>query len=129
MSGQGRRAHTQDLMKTCSWLTMRELALYHTNVTTWKLINWSVPLNLSTKIIKEQDNLISTRHPRIQNSARSYCWHAIDSWNSQPEFLRNCSTIQSFKKMLKSWILERRPPDPDLDVTLPDLHDLDEVNL
>ena len=125
VSGQGRRAHTLDLMKSCGWLTIRELAIYHTNITTWKLVNWSIPLNLSKRITIEQGNLISTRHPRILNSARSYRWRAIDAWNVQPEYLRTCCMIQSFKKMSKSWILERRPPDPDLE---PDPLDLDNVN-
>ena len=109
----GKRTKTMNLMRYCNWMTVRELCTQKTNITTWKIINWSIPKNLSNKIKVENDKNISTNHPRLQNTSKSYRWRAINTWNQQPEYLKNCTSLKAYKKLSRSWIIGQRPPDQD----------------
>ena len=109
----GKRTKSLVLMRQCNWLTIRELCTHMTNITTWKLINWTVPRNLSTKMTVDRDKNISTSNPRLQNTSKSYRWRAVQTWNQQPDHLKHCVSLKSFKKMSKSWLIGLRPPDND----------------
>ena len=100
-------------MRSCGWLTVREHCIYHTNITTWKIIYWNTPANIVQHISVDDDAIVSTSLPRLQNTSRSYRWRAIDCWNNQPQEIRHCSNIGKFKKMSKKWIIDVRPPEPD----------------
>ena len=44
--------------------------------------------------------------PRLSLAKDSFRWRAATAFNSLPEELRNCVSIQLFKTKLKSWIKE-----------------------
>ena len=113
IENKGKRSKTLELMKSCGWLTIRELCTYHTNITTWKIIYWNIPANINQHISVDDDTNISTNLPRLQNTQRSYRWRAINCWNRQPEYLRQCSNLGKFKKMSRQWIIDARLPEPD----------------
>ena len=108
---EGKRTKTQHLMKKCGWLTVKEMGIHHTNIATWKVINWDTPANIKHQITVNDDVTISTSIPRLQNTNNSYRWRSIDSWNNQPQELRHCGNIGKFKILSKKWIIDARPPE------------------
>ena len=104
-----KRSKTLDLMSACRWLTIKELGLYHSMVTTWKLVRWKTPSNLATKLHMDHNSVISTTIPSIQNTQLSFRWRSVTSWNTLPTEIRSCPSLPRFKRMIRSWILSNRP--------------------
>ena len=49
--------------------------------------------------------------PRLQLTALSYRWKAIQYWNALPQYLRAETSLTRFKSGLKKWMKERLTED------------------
>ena len=93
----------------------------------WTLVRRGVPQYLSSRIQIDADLKLSTDPARIQNTLSSYRWRASSLWNELDDDIRMNQSLQSFKKRLKLWIIDKRTipvlapnigtdPDPDIDL-------------
>ena len=102
---KSRRANTMDLMVACNWLSIKELGLFHSMITTWKLSRWKNPRNLAAKVSIDDNSMMSTTIPRLQNTQQSYRWRCVTTWNSLPSEIRTCLSLPRFKRTLRKWII------------------------
>ena len=112
VSGYGRRTSKDVLMRTCGWLDVEEMILYHSLLQMWRMIHLKVPLQVYKKMIVKEDLSIEEKHPRIQNTSFSYRYRTIPKWNELSEETRNIGNISKFKKVVKNWLIEGRNHDP-----------------
>ena len=111
ITGFGKRMSTRILTEKVKWLTVYEMAKYHTLILTWKIVNIGTPRYLREKIKVEDDRKISTTNPRIQNTARGFRWQSVVLWNEMEGEMRNEKSLPRFKLMVKKWLISKRPPD------------------
>ena len=83
---------------------------YHSSIQLWKVLKAGKPEYLNRKFYTESEDLITTTTPRIQFTTNCYRWRMTEQWNQLPQSLRENNTLNSFKKQLKTWILEQRQP-------------------
>ena len=106
--GANRRIRTRSLMEKCGWLYFRELVDYHSLIQMFKLVNVGKPTNLRRQLIIRQNNTIEIFPARLKISRSSFKWRTSTLWNDLPDYLRNMDKISTFKKSLKSFIIEGR---------------------
>ena len=104
-----------DLMKGCDWLSIVELTEMQSLIQLWKVLRQRVPESLTDKFEMVEDDLVSTRRPRLLLTARGWRCLTTMRWNALPDSLRTEMSLSKFKTGLKRHIKERRerPPDPD----------------
>ena len=104
----GRNWKTQKLMENCKWLTIRELVVYHTMVTLWKILRFKKPSQLFEKLVWIEDNKIETTNPRLQTTSMYWRWRSTVTWNELSSELRQILRISKFKSELKKHLLSKR---------------------
>ena len=113
ISGKHKRTKTLELMEYCKWLTVAEMIDLYTLVAIYRIVNMNTPEYFTSKMNMDQDNLIFTSKPRIQNTEQSFRWRGITLWNTMPPNLREIKKISQFKTQVKCWIKDKRTPNPD----------------
>ena len=108
ITGRGRRTRQSLLLSDCSWLNVREWTKYHSILQMWKTVRWETPRYVRRQILIGTDGKLTTTFPRLQIVAGTYRWVTINDWNEMSEDLRMEDRIGTFKKCLKSWIIEGR---------------------
>jgi hypothetical protein len=105
----------RDMHHQCGWLSVHQLAYYHS-----VMIIYKVKVNHSPRYL---DNMFSwsyeanTRQatsgqirqlgrPRLELTRDSFRWRAADQFNNLPTDVRNSENIRIFKLKAKAWILE-----------------------
>ena len=78
MTGLGKWVSMRVLKHKCSWLLVRELTVFHSLLMMWKTVNLSIPRHIYEKIRINDEILITTSAPRLQNTMKSYRWHTIE---------------------------------------------------
>ena len=118
--GSSRRVRTRTLMENCRWLYFRELVDYHSMVQMHKIVNIGRPVNLVNKINIRPDKRIDVAIGRLKISRDSFRWRSAKAWNDLPDFLLDIGKLSTFKKALRTHIIEcraevvpRRPPELD----------------
>ena len=106
------RTHSDELMKSVRWMNIREMILQQTLVMTWKTVRIQKPSHLADNITMNQDELLSTRNPRLKNTEMALIWRMCSSWNTMPLEIRQIRSLPRFKNAVKSWIRLSRIPDP-----------------
>ena len=104
----GRGWRTMKIMRACNWLSVRELSLYYSLVTLWKVLYLETPIQLSDKFTWTEDRFIQTSIPRLQMTANYWRWRNCENWNNLSEELRHTTRISQFKTGLKKSIIGRR---------------------
>ena len=70
--GMRRRTRRTILMKAVGWLSVAELAHYHTLITTWRVVNRNIPEILAEEMKLDDDDLIEVREPCLLPSKHSF---------------------------------------------------------
>ena len=112
ITGMGKRKRTEELMKACNWLTLKEMIDYYSTIALWKILWLDAPIYMKDRLKIDDQSLLSTSHPRLQNTKTSFRWRVISKWNSLPLETRHMRSLPRFKKAVKFWILAKREPDP-----------------
>ena len=110
------------LLDECGWLPIHLMIEKYSLTQMWKTIWWKIPMYMDEKIQRRPENKIETTPPRLLLTARSYRWTTVNNWNKMPRMLREEDNLVTFKRQLKTWMLERtkeedhlldedRPPD------------------
>ena len=118
------------LLKTCGWMSVRQLMAYHSLVLLQKTLTHQTPQYLYRKVTAGGQFPYSTRkaatcptefsftvqHPsdngtirqaRGQNlgmSKEGWCWRSVDLYNRLPTDLRLEGKLVKFKTRLKTWV-------------------------
>ena len=118
VTNSGPRTPIKTMLKQCGWLSVNQLAIYHTMVLQYKTVQTRTPEYLFNKISVDfpyKTRLASTRSIRVkggnnfqaknnQLTHNSYRWRATAQWNDIPASIRALTKVKSFKKELRSWI-------------------------
>ena len=102
-----------ELLKECGWLSVHQLAVYHSVVLVFKVIKSKSPMYLHTMFsveymykTKQADNVLlrKTKGSGLELSHDSFRWRAARGFNALPLEVRNLTTLEAFKKETKLWI-------------------------
>ena len=113
---------TRRLLSQCSWLSIRQLVFYHTVLTFYKILKSSKPLYLSNKLSRDYPyptrlaagGCVRYTDSQIAESSlteKSFLCRGTRDYNSIPADLKAITSLQTFKKKLKVWILANIPID------------------
>ena len=112
-----RYSPVSELLGQCGWLSVRQLAFYHSVVQVFKTIQTKYPEYMYSKLNNQfpyNTRLAQTESVRmgldfkskLELTERSFMNRATFNFNSLPQELRKVSKLERFKKMLKQWIQE-----------------------
>ena len=69
------------------------------------------PTHLVRNLTWDQNLKFTSNEPRLQFTSRNFMNRACNEWNRIPDTIRLVGNIGRFKKMMKTWTREQRPPD------------------
>ena len=110
ITGAPRKMRTRDLMVKCGWLYFAELVNLHSLLMLWKILHMRKPYYLAKTIYLDQNNLAITSVPRLQMTRQSFKWRSAQEWNMLNADLRGEKNLIKFKRNLKKYIVQIRPP-------------------
>ena len=105
--------HARDLLHQCGWLSVHQLAVYHSVVLVYKVRQTESPRYLfsmfSAKYNCDTRQAASglIRHTRgieLDIAKDSFRWRASNEFNSLPLVTRQKTTLKEFKSSAKKWI-------------------------
>ena len=114
---------TSVLLSECSWLSVRQLAMYHTVLIVYKVLKTGTPSYISSMfstdyrrmtrqalqgVIKPSPGRNVARH---ELTAKSFRFRAVHDYNLLPAHIRDANSPDLFKKSAKKWIMENIPID------------------
>ena len=106
-----------DLRRQCGWLSVRQLVFYHSVILVHKTLQNKSPKYLYSKLATEfsyNTRLASSESVRmgpqfqakLSLTEKSFMNRATVSYNQLPTSLRVVQSEQTFKKRLKTWVIE-----------------------
>ena len=104
---------TRKLLLQCNWLSVRQLATYHTVLQVYKTKQNHEPEYLHSKFSKPfpyntraaaSDSIRSLQEAAYTISSQSFMVRGSKIWNNMPAELRMIGKIEKFKPKLKQWI-------------------------
>ena len=107
---------TRTLLKQCGWLSVRQLVVYHTALTTHKIVREERPKYLHEKMCAEKNYL--TRNDikfsynfkaKSERANNSFCYRGATVYNQLPISIKMESNILCFKRKLKEWVMKIFP--------------------
>ena len=113
---------TSELLKQCGWLSVHQLAVYHSVVMVYKVIFNKSPkhlysmfsANYSYKTSRAHNEMLRhTRSVRLDLTRDSFRWRAAKNYNQLPLVIKNADSVEELKKVAKSWIKENIPINPE----------------
>ena len=111
VKNKGKRTKMRELMTSVGWLDIYELSKLHSLLMMWRIVRMNSPRYFENKIEIDNENKLSTSHPRLQNTDSGFRWRTVSLWNELSPELRAELSYPRFKKQLKTWILKSRPPE------------------
>ena len=103
------------LLQQCGWLSVNQLIFYHSVLLVFKVRqnksprylfmmhnNWTYPY--TTRQAANDLIRVGVR-PRLEVVRESFRWRAASSFNQLPADIRTCSKVESFKRKVKTWIM------------------------
>ena len=81
ITGLGRRTKISRLMEACNWLTVDEMATYHTTLAMWNTIWRKSPLEVHNRITIDNQFKLSTQPPRLQTTQANFRHRGVKIWN------------------------------------------------
>ena len=121
---------TKTLLKTCGWMSVRQLMAYHSLVLLHKTLAHQAPVYLYEKVtaggqfhyktrqaaVCPTEFSFSVQHPtnsgtvrqvssvKLGISKQSWCWRSVEMYNTLSTELRMEKKLPKFKKQLKNWV-------------------------
>ena len=109
------------LLSQCGWLSVRQLAMYHTVVLVFKVLRTGTPSYIRS--------MFSTEYRRMTRQAlqgmikpsrgvakqelvsKNFRFRAVHDYNILPVIIKEANNQLTFKKLAKAWIMENIPVD------------------
>ena len=110
ITNSGIRTNRNTIFNELGWMTVRQLAWYHTALSTYRIRKNREPEYLSH--IMNYDNRrgkIIVPNSRLSLAKNSFCFRGADQWNKLPETIRQSQTVKKFKVLLKNWVFSHVP--------------------
>ena len=117
MSGSSKYDHITPVLKELHWLPIKERIQFKTLVITFKALNGQAPEYLSELLCRKvntrllrSSNEILLDIPKFKLKAygqNAFCVSAPCLWNSLPNVVRNCTSINAFNKSLKTFLFRK----------------------
>ena len=121
---------TKTILKSCQWMSVRQLMTYHSLVLLYKTLKQKTPEYLHDRVTSGGHFPYNTRqaatcpegfsfnvqHPinsgtvrqvsgnKLDLSKLGWCWRSVDIYNTIPDHIRLETNITNFKKELKTWV-------------------------
>ena len=116
VSNKDRYTPIKELLKSCGWLSIRQLVAFHRVVLLYKINYEGKPKYLAEKFATNQNPSYNTRFQgdgrirksRIyskEESKSSFVPDSINVWNRLPTKIRKSENTKAFKTLLKPWIV------------------------
>ena len=104
------RAGRQGMFDELGWLSVKQLILYHTLLTVFRIRKSQEPEYLAS-ILSRDNHYGKIIIPNINLSLyrKSFGFRGASNWNSLPSALRQMEHIGTFKRELKAWIKKETP--------------------
>ena len=90
---------TSELLNEMNWLSIYQLACYHSILLLWKVNIHKAPLN-NLKNIEMSRNM----RGRLKKTRRIWSIRSLELFDELPLEIKQCQKISKFKKLLKKWI-------------------------
>ena len=106
---------TKLLLGQCGWLSVHQLAVYHSVLLVYKVVQTKSPQYLASmfdtpyQFPTRQADSGMIRHlgaPGSELIRKSFRWRASEEYNQLPADVRNTNKLVDFKKGAKRWIME-----------------------
>ena len=106
-----------ELLRQCGWLSVRQLTFYHSFILIYKTLQISCPKYIYSKLSSEfpyntrlsQSDSVrmgSEFQCKLELTEKSFMNRATLQFNKLPAELRQTEKIETFKRKLKTWVLE-----------------------
>ena len=108
-------APTKDLLKQCGWLSVNQLAVYHSVLMVHKVMQTKSPAYLYSMFnsqyryrTRQCDSGIikNMTCPHLTLSSKSFKYQSSGHYNSIPKNIRAAQSLPQFKLLVKEWIKE-----------------------
>ena len=109
--------HITPILKSLHWLPIRYRTEYKLLLLTFKALHHLAPSYLTdllqlyhpTRTLRSSsDSLLTARCARLRNYGdRAFCVAAPKLWNDLPLNIRECGSVHSFKRLLKTYFFKR----------------------
>ena len=111
------------LLAECGWLSVRQLAMYHTVLIVYKVLKTGTPSYINSMFSTDfrgmtRQALQGVIKPspmrsvaRQELSAKSFRFRAVHEYNLLPVQIKEVTSTDLFKKSAKKWIMENIPID------------------
>ena len=111
---RGKRFPVTELLKETNWMSVRQLAFFHSVVQAWKVVNTRQPVYLHNKLVGNRPrytdgfvaagSLVRGRRPRLQLIETSWRWRSASQWDQLPRDIREIQQLSNFKSKTKEWV-------------------------
>ena len=101
------------LLKQCGWLSVQQLAVYHSVVMVYKVMLFKSPKFIYSMFSTKYSYQTNQAHNRMLRNTRKYSlnisrdsfrWRAAMYYNQLPLSIRNSTSLEHFKKDAKAWV-------------------------
>ena len=99
------RRNREEMFNQVEWLTVKQLMVYHTLTTVFRIRKTGEPEGLaSTLNYENRNNNIIFPTSNLTLYRKSFTYRGICLWNRIPKDIKNVQTIGLFKSRLKEWV-------------------------
>merc|ERR1712105_191966 len=110
-------SNTKDLLRKCSWLSIKQLIWYHSLILLWKIVNTDKIPHFKNQIssdrcraqnlrrLEPKGNLYLNSNPSTIRVKNSFIHRSVVMWNSLPTEMKLINSYPTFKSKTKEWIL------------------------
>ena len=99
------RANRERMYNELGWLTVRQLVIYHTLLTVYRVRQSKEPEYLSSVLCNDSRlGKIIIPNIKLSLTQKSFTTRGACNWNTLPSRIRNQETLSSFKQEVKEWI-------------------------
>ena len=101
------RSNRQALFKKLDWFSVNQMISYFSLIAIFKVRINSDPEYLARVLCRNgRNDRILLQNPKLAVAAKSFCYRGPSLWNSLPWNVRKAEKLETFKKLVKPWILE-----------------------
>ena len=116
VTGNDWSVSSKENLKQCGWMSVSQLAFYHSVLQVYKTRqsrqprylyrmhnSWAYPYRTR----QAENSLVRVlSKPKLEITRDSFRWRAANCYNQLPTEIRASSKVERFKKLVKSWIME-----------------------
>ena len=104
------RAGRKEMFDLLGWLSVKQLILYHSLLSVYRIRSSQEPEYLASRLSRENrySNIILPK-TNLSLYRHSFAYRAARDWNMLPQGLRQIRTTKNFKKELMTWVKREIP--------------------